>query len=140
MSMTTEMTVAEQNRAKVETLRIQLAKRGLKHLINGEPVDSLSGETFAALTPVDNTVICKVAAGDAADIDRAAQAAKAAFPAWRDTPAKERKRLLHRVADLIEANAEEITKHNQVRETNGQAIKFKVVHLDRATARVTGKE
>ena len=122
MSITTELTVAEQNRAKVETLRAQLAKRGLKILINGEQVDSLSGETFATLTPVDNTVICNVAAGDAADIDRAAQAAKAAFPAWRDTPAKERKRLLHRVADLIEANAEEIALLESL--DTGQPIRF----------------
>jgi 5-carboxymethyl-2-hydroxymuconic-semialdehyde dehydrogenase len=122
VSQTTQKTTAEQNRRKAEELRRQIAERGLKHFINGEQVEGMSGETFEILAPVDNSVICQVASGNAEDIDRAAQTAKAAFPAWRDTPAKERKHLLHRVADLIEANAEEIALLESL--DTGQPIRF----------------
>jgi 5-carboxymethyl-2-hydroxymuconic-semialdehyde dehydrogenase len=87
---------------------IERFPRGIQHLIGGELVDSVSGETFETLSPIDNAVICKVASGGPEDIDRAAKAAHDAFPAWRELPAKERKRLLHRVADLIERDAEEL--------------------------------
>ena len=100
----------------------KLADKGIRHLINGEKVDSVSGETFDNATPLDNSVICRVASGTAEDIDKAAQAARAAFPAWRDLPAEERRELLHRVADLIEANAEEIALL-EVLDT-GQPIRF----------------
>ncbi|MEM7347441.1 MAG: aldehyde dehydrogenase family protein, partial [Chloroflexota bacterium] len=119
---TKEMTKAQANRAKVEPLREQVAKQGIQHLIKGVKVDSVSGETFETLSPLDNAPICKVSSGDAEDIDRAAQAAHEAFPAWRDMPAKERRHLLHRVADLIEENAEEIALM-EVLDT-GQTIRF----------------
>ena len=80
----------------------------IRHHINGEPVDAASGDTFESISPVDESTICSVAKGGAEDIARATAAAKAAFPAWRDVPGKERKAILHRVADLIVARAEEI--------------------------------
>ena len=89
MSITKETTAGERNQASIVPLRAKFAAHGVKHLINGEPVDALSGATFETISPVDNSAICKAASGDAADIDRAAQAAKAAFPAWRDLPAAE---------------------------------------------------
>lgn len=81
----------------------------IQHLIDGESVPASSGETFENHTPLDNSVINRVAKGTVEDIDRAAKAAEAAFPAWRDMPAKERRAILHKVADLIEANAEELS-------------------------------
>jgi 5-carboxymethyl-2-hydroxymuconic-semialdehyde dehydrogenase len=53
-------------------------------------------------------VICKVAAGDAADIDRAAKAAATAFPAWQKVQGEKRREILHQIADRIEARADEI--------------------------------
>ena len=50
------------------------------HFIAGRP-DEGNGRTFDNLNPVDNTVLCRVSAGEAADIDRAARAASDAFPA-----------------------------------------------------------
>ncbi|WP_027245422.1 5-carboxymethyl-2-hydroxymuconate semialdehyde dehydrogenase [Leisingera daeponensis] len=81
---------------------------GILNLINGETRPAASGATFETLSPVDESVICPVAKGGAEDISAAAQAAKAAFPAWRDMPALERKKILHRIADLIAERAEEI--------------------------------
>ena len=49
-----------------------------------------------------------MARGSIKDIDKATQAAKSAFPTWRDMPAKERKSILIRIAQGIEARAEEI--------------------------------
>jgi 5-carboxymethyl-2-hydroxymuconic-semialdehyde dehydrogenase len=57
---------------------------------------------------VDESLIAKVARGTAADVDAAAKAAKAAFPAWAAMDGAARKTILHRIADLIEARAEEI--------------------------------
>ena len=80
------------------------------------------GGTFETISPVDESVICEVAHGTAADVDAAARAAADAFPAWRDTPAGERRTILLAVADAIEARADEIA----VCECwdTGQAIRF----------------
>ena len=67
-----------------------------------------SGGTFATESPVDKSRICNVALGTSKDIDAAAHAAHDAFATWRDLPAKERKAILIRVAEAIEARAEEI--------------------------------
>ncbi len=77
------------------------------NLIGGESVAG-SGGTFATHSPVDESLIAEVALGTAADIDRAARAAKAAFPAWAAMAGDKRRAILHRIADLIEARAEEI--------------------------------
>ena len=72
------------------------------------PSLSLSGATFDTLDPATNEKQALVAAGDAADIDRAAKAAAQAFRAWRDVPGAKRRAILHAIADAIEARAEEI--------------------------------
>ena len=72
--------------------------------------------------PLTTHLFATVAEGDAADIDQAAEAAAAAFPAWRDLPAKKRRDLLYRVADLIEQNAEEIALLESL--DTGQPIRF----------------
>lgn len=97
-------------------------KDGIQNLINGETVAAQAGETFDSISPVDESVICSVARSDAADVDAAAEAAKAAFPAWRDMPALERKKILIRIAEGIEARAEEIA-FCECWDT-GQALRF----------------
>ncbi|NUB43539.1 5-carboxymethyl-2-hydroxymuconate semialdehyde dehydrogenase [Fertoebacter nigrum] len=82
--------------------------RGILNLIGGESRPALSGATFDTRSPVDESLIARVALGDAADIDAAARAAKAAFPAWAALEGAKRKAILHRIADLIEERAEEI--------------------------------
>jgi 5-carboxymethyl-2-hydroxymuconic-semialdehyde dehydrogenase len=91
--------------AKLNSHLGRFRDHGIANLINGQDV---RGATFATRSPVDDSLICTVARGTATDIDAAAQAAKAAFPAWAATPGVERKRILHRIADLITARAEEI--------------------------------
>jgi 5-carboxymethyl-2-hydroxymuconic-semialdehyde dehydrogenase len=94
----------------------------VRHFIAGEPGDGRSGKTFETLCPVDNSLLAKVAAGDAADIDRAAKAAAAAFPAWRAVPGAKRRAILHAIADAIEARAEEIALVESM--DTGQPIRY----------------
>lgn len=80
---------------------------GILNLIDG--TDSAGdGGWFETRSPVDESLIARVALGQPSDIDRAARAAKAAFPAWAALPGDKRKAILHRIADLIVERAEEI--------------------------------
>ena len=87
-------------------------KSPIRHqlFINGEFVDALSGETLATLNPHDNSVIAQVAMAGHADVDVAVKAAQQAFPAWSRMQAADRGRILLKLADLIEANGEELAR------------------------------
>src|SRR5580692_6093589 len=81
-----------------------------KMLIDGHWRDSLSGKTFATINPATEEVIAQVAEGDAADIDLAVKAARKAFDSgpWRKTDARDRGRLMNKLADLIESHIDEL--------------------------------
>ena len=81
-----------------------------KLLIDGQWRDSRSGKTFATINPATEEVIAEVAEGDAADIDLAVKAARKAFDSgpWRKMDARDRGRLMNRLADLIEENIDEL--------------------------------
>jgi aldehyde dehydrogenase (NAD+) len=81
-------------------------------LINNEWVDSLSGRTFETLNPATGEAICQVARADKADVDRAVKAARSAFETgeWSSLSVAQRGRLLYKLADLIEAHAEELAR------------------------------
>lgn len=79
-----------------------------KLFIGGRFTDALAGGTIDILNPHDGTRITAIAAADAADVDLAVQAAQRAFPAWSRMAAADRGRLLLKLADLIDANAEEL--------------------------------
>src|SRR5215472_7148053 len=78
--------------------------------VGGKWQDSVSGKTFETTNPATGEVICQVAEGDKADVDLAVKAARKAFEEgpWPKMNASERGRLLHRIADLIEQNREEL--------------------------------
>jgi acyl-CoA reductase-like NAD-dependent aldehyde dehydrogenase len=76
--------------------------------IGGAFVDAADGATIEVLNPHDNSKLADVAEAKAADIDHAVAAAQRAFPGWSRTPAAERGRLLLKLADAIEAHAEEL--------------------------------
>ena len=81
-----------------------------KLLINGKWVDAASGKTFPTINPSTGEVITQVAEADAADVDKAVAAARAAFEkgAWRKMSASARGVLMNKLADLIEKHAEEL--------------------------------
>jgi gamma-glutamyl-gamma-aminobutyraldehyde dehydrogenase len=78
--------------------------------INGEFLDSADGATFDSLAPATGQVIATVAACAEADVDRAAAAARAAFErgSWSHRAPSERKTVLLRFAELIEAHLDEL--------------------------------
>jgi aldehyde dehydrogenase (NAD+) len=81
-----------------------------KLLIDNQWVPSESGKTFATYNPATGEEIAQISEAGAADVNRAVKAARSAFEhgPWRKTSASERGRLLNRLADLIERNAEEL--------------------------------
>lgn len=81
-----------------------------KQFINGQWVDSASGKTLAVENPANGKVIAHVPASDAEDVDRAVQAAATAFETWKNTTPGERMTALLKLADAIEANADELTR------------------------------
>ncbi|WP_161867761.1 acetaldehyde dehydrogenase ExaC [Pseudomonas yangonensis] len=89
--------------------------------INGEFVAPLSGQYFSNTSPVDASVIAEFPRSNAADIDKALDAAHAAADAWGRTSVQERSHILLKIADRIEANLELLA----VAETwdNGKAVR-----------------
>src|SRR5271155_924728 len=81
-----------------------------KLLINGQWVNSASGKTFPTINPSTGEVITQVAEADAADVDKAVGAARAAFDkgAWRKMTPSQRGQLMYKLADLIEKHADEL--------------------------------
>jgi 5-carboxymethyl-2-hydroxymuconic-semialdehyde dehydrogenase len=116
------MTALETNLRRADAFLDRFRQAGVLNQIGGEAVPALSGQTFESISPVDLQPIAKVARGTGADVDRAAQAAKAAFPAWAAMAGDKRKALLHKIADAIEARAEEIALVESM--DTGQALRF----------------
>lgn len=101
------MSVLAQNIEKLGGYLKRFQDTGILNRIDGQDCVGSAGE-FQTISPVDKSVICNVARANEDDVNSAAQAAANAFPAWRDMPAAERRRILLNVADAIEARAEEI--------------------------------
>lgn len=78
-------------------------------LINGIPVKG-GGEAFSVINPATEDAICQCNMASVDQLDQAVAAARAAYPAWRDTPDAERSRLLHQIADRLEANTDELAR------------------------------
>ena len=78
--------------------------------IGGKWIPAASGKTFATVNPATEEVICQVAEGDKADVDAAVDAARAQFDGgeWSQMDARDRGMLMLRLADLIEAEIDEL--------------------------------
>jgi aldehyde dehydrogenase (NAD+) len=89
-----------------------VAVSATKLLINGQWINSESGKTFATINPATGKEICQVSEADSADVNKAVKAARAAFDngPWRKMSGSERGRLLNKLADLIEKNADELAR------------------------------
>jgi 1-pyrroline dehydrogenase len=83
-------------------------KTAYKNLVGGEWVDAASGETMDVINPATGETIADVPRCSAEDVDRAVAAANTALPAWLDATPKERSELLRKLADVLDANAEEL--------------------------------
>jgi 5-carboxymethyl-2-hydroxymuconic-semialdehyde dehydrogenase len=98
----------ETNLAKAKTLLERFREAPLGHFIAGKAESGAHREVFDNISPVDARVINQVVSGDEQDVHAAATAAEAAFPAWRAKSGEERRAILNRVADAIEARRGEL--------------------------------
>ncbi|XP_040262754.1 cytosolic 10-formyltetrahydrofolate dehydrogenase isoform X1 [Bufo bufo] len=78
--------------------------------INGQFVDAEGGKTYDTINPTDGEAICKVSLAQVSDIDKAVAAARDAFEngEWGKMNARDRGRLIYRLADLMEEHQEEL--------------------------------
>ena len=80
----------------------------LSNFINGKSVESTSGETTTLVNPATGQPFATAPKSNAADIDAAFKAASDAFVDWRDSTPSQRQRALLKIADAIEARADEV--------------------------------
>ena len=83
----------------------------LQHYIDGKFVDSISGKTFDVQEPVKNENYATVASAQPEDVDLAVAAANKAFKEgpWSKMLPRERSRVLHKIADIVESRDEELS-------------------------------
>ena len=79
-----------------------------QQFIGGSFVDAASGETIDVENPATGQVIAKVPGSAAEDVDRAVNAAEQAYASWKETTPQDRSLILLKIADSLEADANEI--------------------------------
>ena len=89
---------------------VDVSKLRKRMLINGAWREAQDGRSFAVYNPASGVEIAQVPQAGSADVDAAVNAASAAFAsaAWRDMMPMERERLLLKLADAVEQNADEL--------------------------------
>ena len=85
-------------------------KETVYNFIGGEWTVSSATDSLSIENPATRETLGRVPLSSAADVDAAVAAASLAFPAWRETPAVERARILFRLKELLEENAQEISR------------------------------
>jgi len=103
------------------------------NFIANEFVDSSSGAWLNVVEPATGAVFAQAADSDEADVDRAARAAREAFPGWSGAPAAERSRVLMRLAELIDESAEALAQLES-RDTGKPISLARSVDIPRASA------
>jgi acyl-CoA reductase-like NAD-dependent aldehyde dehydrogenase len=88
------------------TITVEGVDVDTRHWIGGQRVASTA--TFTDISPIDETVLGEISAGGADEVDAAVAAARAAFPAWAAMAPADRAAILRRVADGIDARAEDL--------------------------------
>ena len=122
MSERTPSAGLAENLAKAKSHLAAFAEHPLEHFIGGRWRPSASGETFDNHAPADGERLGAVASGGVEDVDAAARAAQDAFSRWRAMGGAQRRAVLHRIADAIEADAERIALVESM--DTGQPIRF----------------
>ena len=101
-------------------------------LIGGEWSEAADGRTIEVESPGNRTVIGEAPRGGAADVDRAVEAAAAAFAGWKRTPPRERGRMISRIAEDLQADVEGLGR--LVAAETGNAIRTQARPEARTTA------
>ncbi|MEX1172936.1 MAG: gamma-aminobutyraldehyde dehydrogenase [Chloroflexota bacterium] len=82
--------------------------KSYQQFIGGTFVDAADGRTADVVNPANDEVIATVPASSAEDVDRAVKAAETAFATWKKTTPQDRSLMLLKIADAIEAKADEL--------------------------------
>ncbi len=112
-----------------------LIQKSYKLYINGEWRDASDGGRFETTSPADGRVLSTLAEATDADVDLAVKSAWKAFETWRNVDVKERARILLKIADIVEENAERLAmiesldNGKPIRETTAVDIPFVVEHF-----------
>jgi len=108
--------------SKISPSNSGFLKNPKRLLIDGEWVEAVTGRTFEVYDPSSGDKVATVAAGDKADVDRAVSAARRAMEdsEWSRMKPVERERLLHRLADLIERDADNLAELEAI--DNGKSV------------------
>jgi betaine-aldehyde dehydrogenase len=85
-----------------------MADRVLRNFINGEYTDALDGRTAPVIDPSTGEVFAEAPLSGEADVDAALQSAARAFETWRDSTPSDRQQALLKMADAMEAKADEL--------------------------------
>jgi 1-pyrroline dehydrogenase len=89
-------------------MSMSVALQQLQNLVGGEWVDAVDGGTAEIINPATGEPIGEVPQGTQADVDRAVEAAKKAWPEWRESTPAERAELLLKLADAIDEHTDEL--------------------------------
>src|SRR5205823_9192211 len=108
--------------------------REFKNYIAGEWVDAASGDTFESTSPADGEVIGTFPKSGPEDVDRAVEAAKAAYEEWRLVPAPKRGEILFRFAELLKEHKADLTEL-----MTHEMGKVKAEEIGRASCRERGE-
>lgn len=92
----------------------------IKNYIGGEMVEPLAGQYLDNVEPATGQVYSLVPDSDAADVERAVEAAEKAFPAWSKMPAAHRSKILCKIADLIDVDVDRLAKTETI--DNGKPL------------------
>jgi betaine-aldehyde dehydrogenase len=87
-----------------------MADLRFRNIINGKAVDAADGSTYDLVNPATGEVYASAPASTEEDVDRAMKAADAAFETWGDTTPAERQKALLKIADALEARADEFVR------------------------------
>ncbi|MEP6648129.1 MAG: aldehyde dehydrogenase family protein, partial [Saprospiraceae bacterium] len=100
-----------------------------RNFIGGKFIQE-SNKTMDVITPLSGEKLSQVTLSDAAELDRAVQTAKAAFPAWSATPIKERVQIFYRYKTLLENNLKELAE--LVHAENGKTIEEATAEVEKS--------
>jgi 1-pyrroline dehydrogenase len=81
-----------------------------QNFVGGEWVDAVEGDTAEIINPATGETIAEVPQGGQADVDRAVEAAKSAWPEWRETTPQERSEMLLKLADALDEHSDELAR------------------------------
>jgi malonate-semialdehyde dehydrogenase (acetylating)/methylmalonate-semialdehyde dehydrogenase len=93
----------------MKLIELPETKIACKNLVFGEWLDPISGERIDVMSPYTGTAIGTVPMSNAKDVDAVVEGAKRAFPAWRNTPIKERTQTLFNFRQLVLARIDELS-------------------------------